>query len=301
MNAVMVTPESGSVNINPETEVVVIFKYGSMPDVNIKINGEDAVIDGKTCKGFVTLSSKEFDDKIIWSLRKVGGFPQGSVLVQASTSPFCYTVSQHFFTQGAKTVANFYTHGQRWAPTRSGVFVSDGTPSRYNVDVEAFVPRKVIDKYPKFDFGIREDSWVFVGCANNDVFIISNDFETTIPFSADAVSVCRDNINLHLKDGSTAHLPFGYLTKSMDDGWLIKESFGKKNSEFYDNLVVKWDNDGFVSCRNINPLTGRSDDMLWTSSDIGSEIKALSIVSDDLILVNGSVIIDAKNPEVSYL
>lgn len=301
MVAYMIKPSPGESNVDPRSEIIIVFESGEEEDVFIKIDNEQAVSKGYTHKGFSTTFSKSFDNKIIWGIRKLKGLPKRDILVQAHTSNFCYTVDQRFYVKKSNTKKVFDLDKKNWCHTKNKIYQSDNTPTRWGVDIEDFdIPESVTKGSLKLELGYQKGEWRVVSCHKDKVMLAGPDFVIPFYFIARDAIISEDIINLILEDGSTAHLPFLYTPAPQENCWFFVKH-DKKNISFGDGIHVWWDEKGFITKRDIKPITGKSDDMLWTHQDVGTNIRSLEIVNRDILLINKSVIIHTDMPKVSYL
>ena len=302
MSVVLSYPQPGSTGIDPQTEMVVVFQHPfvKQEDINIVVDAVPAVIDGYVQNGFRTTRLSESEGQVKWGLRCPGGLPARDILVQAWCFHDCASVEQRFFVRGAGVEV---THCLRdnWCLSGGAVVQGKGTPFPTGVFLEDCpIPKEAITDIMDLRAG-----WVFCSSSDKHTWLIAPDFIHRYDFPSRKIKITRDWINLKITSARTAHLPINYKPsfneKSTSD-WFEIVHQGRWEMEFSNSLHIWWNSKEFIAKANVNPMTGESDDILWTSEDVGvSSIDSIKIIDANRILVNSEYLVDTHDPKVEKI
>ena len=299
MNAKLITPVSGETNVKRRPKISILFPEGDMNFVDIKINGRQAVKNGNTMKGFTTIESFKIGKKIKWTLRQKTPLPQKDIFIDARSSPSCYTVEQRFFVKGAKITHRFMPEYKNWCLTKSGVYSCVGRPTRTRAELNNFVSEELINSCDEADFAIYDTGWRFVGCQDGKTILVGDDVDRVFDINSTNPRVERDMISV-CSGEKTHHIPFGYVPTKIEEEWYQMDKY-RENVIFRCGLHIHWDSSSFITRINPKPIQNTSNDMLWTSEDIGEKIEEIEIKSKNKVIINNHKLIHTLHPKIEEI
>ncbi len=317
MTAYLTHPGSGSVHVDPLTEILVTFETdcGAKDDIHIVVDGTPAVISGQIVEGFVETRYSQQDGIIQMGIRKRGKLPPRDILVSAWCQPSCSTVEQRFYVRGAqcKAIASPKSK-ERWCRTLGGVFSTPWGrpfPSRIAVNKEGFIVRDDRRWYvppeiilETMDIVRYSSSWLLASANKNRTYVAQPTRIDVYNFGAEKVHITDDLINLKVNEDTSAHLPLDYhpaYTERGVDSWFRFRHEGSWNMEFTNHVHLWWCEDKMIAKHFPKPLRGKSDDMLWTKKDLKSEINKVRVVDSSHVVVNDDLYVNTYHPEITHI
>lgn len=309
MNEILLSyPLAGTTNVNPQTEIITIFKHPFVRkgDVNIKVDGQWAVRGGSIQAGFRTTRLSESEGMLKWGVRCPGGLASRDILVQAWCFHDCSSVEQRFFVRGATTSATHHVK-DNWIESGGTTFCSKQRPFAGGIEVgfggkigDDIVPRTILKKV--MDARKTSNGWVLCSSDDKYTWVATPKFIHRYEFPSRKIKITDDWINCKVTSARTAHLPVGYqpsFNEKSSDDWFEFIHQGRWEIEFASGLHIWWNSKEMIAKANPNALTGQSDDILWTAQDMNvKSIESVKILNRHNVIVNDSVLVDTHNPRV---
>lgn len=220
-SARLVGPFCGDVSVDRNTPICIRFCGEDLnkSDINIKISGENAIINGQESRGYEIMDLLENDKYIYIKFRKIGGLKKGEIFVFGKCGN-CFTKEQRFFISGSSTNYN-----------NSGLY---------------------------HEFKDYSSDWIHVSESGN---------ETS-----------------HSHKKIPENHPVRNIKMKIDD---IDKNISWERIFISDECHVWWNSNSIITRSNIDIFRSISEDILWTTKDIGvDEIRSVRPIGKYSIVVN---------------